>query len=326
MSWASLDSVRDWDSRIGDLASFLYRAHYHAAPVVLMYHGILARRPSAVGIRAVDKDGFARQIRYLKRHLRILHAAELEDGAPNSSKNRQQAVVITFDDGFANNAKIALPILEELRVPAIFFVTTRHLDQGRYLWFAHARALFHLWPAGTVELLGRKWHLRSPSSREGAVQAFMTETRNFTIDEVYRELSQYPVDEFAPPRVVEDELRGMTETELAAMAQSSLSVVGAHTCNHPYLTQCSVSEREHEIDGAKTQLEKICGRPVTSFAYPDGDYDNSVALQVKQAGYRLAFAVKPRTRAVDPKMAIPRVGIYRGGIGALAVKSCGLTA
>lgn len=36
-------------------------------------------------------------------------------------------VLLTFDDGFANNYSVALPILEEYNAPAIFFVTLQHV-------------------------------------------------------------------------------------------------------------------------------------------------------------------------------------------------------
>ena len=40
-------------------------------------------------------------------------------------------VLLTFDDGFANNATRALPVLEELDAPAVFFVTTQHVCEPR---------------------------------------------------------------------------------------------------------------------------------------------------------------------------------------------------
>ena len=44
-----------------------------------------------------------------------------------------RSVAVTFDDGYADNARIALPILREERVPATFFIATAYLDGGR-MW------------------------------------------------------------------------------------------------------------------------------------------------------------------------------------------------
>ena len=44
-----------------------------------------------------------------------------------------RALAITFDDGYADNATVALPILRRLGLPATFFVATGFLDGGR-MW------------------------------------------------------------------------------------------------------------------------------------------------------------------------------------------------
>ena len=71
-------------------------------------------------------------MRVLARYFRPCGLAEglrqLRDGGlpPRS-------VAVTFDDGYADNARIALPILREARVPATFFIATSYLDGGR-MW------------------------------------------------------------------------------------------------------------------------------------------------------------------------------------------------
>ena len=44
-----------------------------------------------------------------------------------------RAVCVTFDDGYADNEQLALPVLQECRVPATIFVTTDYLNNGR-MW------------------------------------------------------------------------------------------------------------------------------------------------------------------------------------------------
>lgn len=39
----------------------------------------------------------------------------------------QAGVLLTFDDGFANNATNVLPLLEQYQAPAVFFITTQHV-------------------------------------------------------------------------------------------------------------------------------------------------------------------------------------------------------
>jgi len=319
LRWAA-----DRGLRIADHAGVLRRFHPRPNPVVLMYHGILRRKVSAIGNQGVDREGFISHMRYLKQHFRIIHSNDFEQESESAAGNGKPAMLLTFDDGFANNATIARPILEELQMAAVFFVSTRHLEPGRYLWFIHARALFTLWPGNRIRLLGRTWKLGSPAARLQALWAFMRETRAASMEGIYQDLSRYPVETFVEPEIIEDELRGMSETEVAAVSKSRLIVIGSHTCNHPYLTACTTSQLAAETIGSKATLDRICGRAVSTFAYPSGDYNDAVASAVKRAGFEIAFAVNPHTQLADASMAIPRKGIYGAGLGILAGKSYGL--
>lgn len=57
---------------------------------------------------------------------------------------------------------------------------------------------------------------------------------------------------------------------------------GAHSQTHPDLTTLNESELEHEIGGSQFDLEKIIGKPVTTFAYPYGLYDAAAASCVER--------------------------------------------
>ncbi|PKO55844.1 MAG: carbohydrate esterase family protein, partial [Betaproteobacteria bacterium HGW-Betaproteobacteria-21] len=96
---------------------------------VLIYHRVL---PTPDPVRAGDPDAksFRWQMQLLARHFNVLPlheaAARLRAGALPA-----RAACITFDDGYADNYTIALPILQELGLHATFFVATAYLDGGR---------------------------------------------------------------------------------------------------------------------------------------------------------------------------------------------------
>lgn len=101
---------------------------------VLTFHGVSRRHhpelpPSAQPHLAADD--LREILQWLRPRFRLLTADELLSGGV-------PGVLLTFDDGFANNAVNALPVLEELEAPAVFFVTTQHVVEPRD-WLAATR-------------------------------------------------------------------------------------------------------------------------------------------------------------------------------------------
>jgi peptidoglycan/xylan/chitin deacetylase (PgdA/CDA1 family)/folate-dependent phosphoribosylglycinamide formyltransferase PurN len=104
------------------------RGHRRSAsfPVVILYHHIVTDRPHTMGI---STSYFARQVDYLRRHYRI---ASLPDALAMLESGRVDAptVVLTFDDGYADNVLNVRAVLEPLGLSATFFVCSQHLATG----------------------------------------------------------------------------------------------------------------------------------------------------------------------------------------------------
>lgn len=97
------------------------------APVmVLFYHRIADDRANEWTCSFAT---FARQVRWLKRHFDLVSLAEAQDRI-RSGHNTRAAVSVTFDDGYAENCRRALPLLIDEQVPCTYFVSTRHVLDG----------------------------------------------------------------------------------------------------------------------------------------------------------------------------------------------------
>lgn len=79
----------------------------------------------------------------------------------------------------------------------------------------------------------------------------------------------------------------MTSENIKEMSDAGMEI-GAHTKNHPYLDRLSAEIAREEITGSKTALQKIIGKPITTFAYPYGHFNNETAKIVEQSGFRTA--------------------------------------
>ncbi len=106
---------------------------------VLLLHGVASRRYRDIPLSAqpsMDARDLRRVLGWLGSRFPFL--------TPEQLSGRQPGVLLTFDDGFANNARVALPLLEEFQAPAVFFVTTQHVQEpGNWLPATRRQAQDH---------------------------------------------------------------------------------------------------------------------------------------------------------------------------------------
>ncbi|MGI6091597.1 MAG: polysaccharide deacetylase family protein [Veillonellaceae bacterium] len=105
---------------------------------ILAYHRV---RDDA-DIYSVSQAQFEEQMKYLAdKGYTAVSLAQLIDAAEGKSKLPNKPVVITFDDGYADNLLAALPILEKYRLKATVFVISRSVGQENYLTWEQIKEL-----------------------------------------------------------------------------------------------------------------------------------------------------------------------------------------
>jgi peptidoglycan/xylan/chitin deacetylase (PgdA/CDA1 family) len=68
--------------------------------------------------------------------------------------------------------------------------------------------------------------------------------------------------------------------------------IGSHSMTHPHLTSLGQEELVREVRASKAVLEDKLGKPVTSFAYPYGEFDNRVRQAVIESNYQCAYTTR----------------------------------
>jgi peptidoglycan/xylan/chitin deacetylase (PgdA/CDA1 family) len=207
-----------------------------------------------------------------------------------------RAVVVTFDDGYANNYTKAMPLLESLEIPATVFVTTCNIDSLRRFWWdelervllrqmqvpGHLRlrvqAQEYQWPTTTSEQRESVYKVVHRLMRPLSVSArsmVLSEMANWSgLDQVKEsECSKY---------------RSLRTDELVLLAQSDCIEIGGHTVTHPHLTFLSTDEQYAEIAGGRRKLEAILNCPVLTFSYPYSNYTDETVEIVKAVGFQAA--------------------------------------
>src|SRR5262249_37397684 len=183
-----------------------------------MYHGV----PRQGSLQPLDSAAFERQIVFLKQNCTFIRA---EQYTSSRGSLRQPAVLLTFDDGFRNNAEVAAPILRRHNVPAVFFVASRHCTPGRYLWFTYLEMLRAFFPGSAVRLNGKSISLKG-ADREREIQEVPRQFLKLKPHPraTYEAIeSQLPgLKYFATAEILADEGQGMLPEQIRDLAQDPL--------------------------------------------------------------------------------------------------------
>lgn len=264
----------------------LVRNRLHPAVLILLYHRVarLSYDPQEL---AVTPQNFRAQLRYLKENFTM---CRLED---SWVELRKPAVVITFDDGYGDNAREALPILEELEVPATFFVSTETVGTDHEFWWDEVERLLYAERDyhASIELVfdgaTRRWPTRELGERHGFYRDVLPllrrtspEKRNETIETIRAWCGAG-----ATGRPTH---RALSLEELRRLGASSVASVGAHTVTHSSLSALTAACQSEEILASKRWLEEFLGREVNSFSYPfgtRGDYTGETVAICREAGF-----------------------------------------
>jgi len=250
------------------------------------------------------------------------HVISLKDFIEAQSKSLSlpaNSVVITFDDGYESNFKLAYPVLKQFNLPATIYVTTGFLDGADMLWFQRVDLALGRTQQETLEwkINGRKLrlHLGTREQRQQSLLRLMPELKDLPdpdlLDEVDRLERALGVNS---PTLADlpAPMRPLTWDMAREMAASGLIEIGGHTHTHPILARCDSMTMRAEIVTCRDRIRAETGEMPVSFAYPNGgedDYTRETMLLVREAGYQCACStINGRVGASAPMFQLPRYG------------------
>jgi peptidoglycan/xylan/chitin deacetylase (PgdA/CDA1 family) len=258
-------------------------------------------------------------VRFLVRHFEMVAPASLGERRKRSSRI---TVLLTFDDGFRNHAEVVVPILTKYRVPAIFFIPSRHAEAGRYLWFSYLQMLQRWFPANGLRLGGEFMDMsenRRAQTMERLRQRLLELTPHPSAMYKVIEEELPRLEDFVSQEDLRDHAAGMTQEQIADVAQNPLFSVGVHTVDHPLLTRCDQLEAARQIQENRRWLEKLTGRGCDLIAYPVSDFNAVVLQRCRELSFSWGFSEQRRVQG-DYRLQLPRAGVYFPSVTELGCK------
>ena len=256
---------------------------------ILIYHRVLPRKDPLFPDE-VDRDEFDFQMGLVKSCFNVI---SLIDAVRHTRAGTlpPRAACITFDDGYADNAEIALPILQKHGLHATFFVATGFLNGGR-MWNDTLIELVRHAPGETVDAacigLGT-YPVATIEQKQAAIRALIGKLKYVPFAERVVQVNRLAAEVGS---VMSDDLM-MNTAQLQTLHRAGMEI-GAHTVNHPILACIAPDEARQEIARGKAELEAMIGDTVRVFAYPNGkphdDYLKEHVDIVKSLGFEGAVS------------------------------------
>jgi peptidoglycan/xylan/chitin deacetylase (PgdA/CDA1 family) len=251
------------------------------------------QQPDALFPAEIDAARFDEICGWLKEWFNVL---PLDEATQKLREGRlpARALSITFDDGYADNHDVALPILQRHGLPATFYIATGFLDGGR-MWNDTVIEAIRRTAIERIDLVG------TAAGALGSLTVGDTEQRRHAIDRLLGTIKYLALDDRlecasdiarrAKVKLPDDLM--MRSEQVLELRRAGMQI-GAHTVSHPILAKLDPETARREIASSKEALESLLGERVTLFAYPNGkpgeDYDESSVEAVKALGFSSAVS------------------------------------
>lgn len=233
-----------------------------------------------------SKEEFSEAIRFLKKcGFKFIGINDLIQIIEKKEPFPKGTVLITVDDGWDSNYDNMVPIAQAEQVPICIFVATEGIETGNY-WFNFAKK-------------ATKIGLDFP--QKNSLKKIPNSERLEVVERIQQQVTLGR--------------EAMTIAQLQIIDKMAYVQIEAHSHTHPILTSCTDEELKMDIEACKRKLENWLERPVTSFAYPNGDFGEREMALLNTLGFSLGFANNPayiEPQHLDSRYALPRIGFLEG--------------
>ena len=268
---------------------------------ILIYHGICLQDHTRFNPIFLTKNTFEEHLKFYKEHFNVVSLDEYYAGKFSSDRFN---VCITFDDGYANNFKYVLPLIERYEVPVAFFVTAIREAGYDILWNDFLGIVTKYGPTQLtydgIEFGKDKFGRYAAIENGKTLVDYLKESGFLKKEEMMKQLKHL----FNPANNEKDYWLQMTQEQIRQLSESPFATVGSHGYYHNRMDKLPLEEAANEMKLSKQFLERVTGKEITALAFPYGNYSRNMVEEAKKLGYKqlLAMDFFNAEDAQDPTM------------------------
>lgn len=276
--------------------------------MILLYHRVAGPRFDPMRLD-VAPARFADHLDVLRAQAAVLPLEEFEMRR-RAGRLPERAVAVTFDDGYADNLLVAMPLLQHAGVPATIFITAGMVDGAGEFWWDDVERIAFVgralsdglpmpeiaWCAeGNVPAFDRTWNVSAGAPRTTRQTLFLALCETLRSRPPRERDARVGAlrDWAGVPAAARETHRVLRRTELRSLASVTGVTIGAHTMTHPRLSAQTAALQREELRESRELLAAWTDQPVWGVAYPFGtavDVSTTTVQAARAAGFEAAFA------------------------------------
>lgn len=264
---------------------------------ILRYHAIVDPEKNfyASPSICIRPDVFSEQIKYISSHYNVISLDTVADCIETNTPFPDNAVVITFDDGYKDNF-YASKILKKYNVTGTFYIASDCIGANSVFWLFEIIYLLKNTSKKSIFVKLDKDEkvlpLATADQRQASIRdvvVLIKSNNRLFREEIRKQIQDQTKD--VTDFMDKSRLVMLTWDQVNEMHQDGMTI-GGHTMTHLNLPNADPDDAFDEIYECKKLIENKINTTVDHFSYPNGgnyDYYNSKIVQmVKKAGYRTA--------------------------------------
>ena len=270
-------------------------------------------------IKGLDVNLFREQIAFMKSNFNIVTMEQVLEAISIKEKLPEKALLLTFDDGYADNYNVAMPILEEYGVQGSFFIpgktftTHQLLDVNKIHYVLASANIYNLvedlkkemdyyrgqeFQYAPTEELFAKYAVASRFDIKETV--FVKQMLQTVLPEKLRNIISSKL--FAKyVGVTEEQLAYelyMSKEQIRTMKRHGM-FIGIHGYDHYWLGNLPVEQMENDISLALDALDEFVDRKQWVMNYPYGNYNKDVLAYISKQGACLGLTTEVGLADID---------------------------
>jgi peptidoglycan/xylan/chitin deacetylase (PgdA/CDA1 family) len=289
----------------------LHRLRNRRTLTVAMFHRVLPkddpRWVSAIREWTLSEDVFEASLQFFCRHYNPVSLDDVRAAAAGDGRLVDHALLVSFDDGYADVEEIAAPILHRYGVPGVVFVFSDAIDADQLPW---QEAVAAAWEQGRLQREDvAQFHAAAfPESRLPP-----TQESGSLMQEIVRRGGAVDPESGGLAPLLNELVQGlhscrqmMTREQITRLSKLGVEVA-AHGKHHIAMTLAGDLGAELQEPAAILSDILERGAQVDALSFPHGQYNDRILLEASAAGYALMFTSDAVITPTDSTGPLPKV-------------------